>query len=83
MMILVGGILAVIVGVVLLLFFFCEILAVLAGIIPSVMIVGGLLAIYFGIDEIRHPVSDVDTYSPPGPKPPRRSGGRSSRCDSI
>lgn len=50
---LVGGIIATIVGVVLLVVWWKFFLAILAGGIPLVLILGGALAIYIGIDEIK------------------------------
>jgi hypothetical protein len=50
---LVGGIVATIVGVVLLVIWWGHFLKLLAGGIPLILVLGGALAIYIGIDEIK------------------------------
>jgi predicted RNA-binding protein len=55
MTILIGGIAAVVLGALGAAIFWSPILSVLAGFVPAFLIIGGALAIYFGIDEIRHP----------------------------
>jgi threonine/homoserine/homoserine lactone efflux protein len=53
MKILLGGIVAVILGVVGLIAWWADFLEVLKGIIPIVLVLGGALAIYLGIEEIK------------------------------
>ena len=53
MKIFLGGIVALIVGVVLLIFWFWDFLTMLKGLIPVILLVGGGFAAYSGYDEIR------------------------------
>ena len=53
MKILVGGIVAVILGVVGLIVWWPEFCQVLKGIIPILLIIGGILGIYLGIEDIK------------------------------
>lgn len=50
---LVGGIVATILGVVLLVVWWGYLLQLLAGAVPLVLVLGGALAIYIGIDELK------------------------------
>lgn len=50
---LVGGIVATILGVVLLVVWWSYFVQLLAGAVPLVLVLGGALAIYIGIDEIK------------------------------
>ncbi len=50
---LVGGIVATILGIVLIVVWWGSFLAILKGGIPIVLVLGGALAIYIGVDEIR------------------------------
>jgi hypothetical protein len=50
---LVGGIVATILGVVLLVVWWSYFIQLLAGAVPLVLVLGGALAIYIGIDEIK------------------------------
>jgi len=50
---LVGGIVATILGVVLLVVWWGYFVKLLAGAVPLVLVLGGALAIYIGIDEIK------------------------------
>jgi len=50
---LVGGIVATILGVVLLVVWWGYFVQLLAGAVPLVLVLGGALAIYIGIDEIK------------------------------
>jgi hypothetical protein len=50
---LVGGIVATILGVVLLVVWWAYFVKLLAGAIPLVLVLGGALAIYIGLDEIK------------------------------
>ncbi len=53
MMALVGGIVATIIGIVLIVVWWGAFIAILKGGIPIILVLGGALAIYIGIDEIR------------------------------
>jgi hypothetical protein len=50
---LVGGIVATILGVVLLVVWWSYFVHLLAGAVPLILVLGGALAIYIGIDEIK------------------------------
>jgi len=71
MVILIGGIVAVIIGAVWAVIWWCPMLEFLAAVIPPVLILGGAIAIYFGVDEIRYPPPQVPpAYEPKEPTPP-------------
>jgi hypothetical protein len=53
MKILLGGIVALIIGVVGLVFWWFEFLRVLKGVLPIIFVLGGALAIYLGIEDIK------------------------------
>jgi hypothetical protein len=53
MKILLGGIVALIIGVVGLIGWWADFLKVLRGIIPIILILGGVLATYLGIEEVK------------------------------
>jgi len=53
MKILLGGIVAVIIGVVGLIAWWSDFLELLKGIIPIILVLGGALAIYLGIEDIK------------------------------
>jgi hypothetical protein len=53
MKILLGGIVALIIGVVGLIGWWADFLKVLRGIIPIILILGGILATYLGIEEVK------------------------------
>ncbi|NWF56617.1 MAG: hypothetical protein HXY45_17670 [Syntrophaceae bacterium] len=53
MKILLGGIVALIIGVVGLVFWWFEFLRVLKGVVPIILVLGGALAIYLGIEDIK------------------------------
>jgi uncharacterized membrane protein len=57
MKILLGGIVALIIGVVGLIAWWADFLEVLKGVIPILLILGGALAIYLGMEEVRTPSS--------------------------
>jgi threonine/homoserine/homoserine lactone efflux protein len=57
MKILLGGIVALILGIVGLIAWWADFLEVLKGVIPILLILGGALAIYLGIEEVRTPSS--------------------------
>jgi hypothetical protein len=54
---LVGGIVATIIGVVLLVVWWSHFIQLLAGAIPLFLVLGGTLAIYIGIDEIKDKIA--------------------------
>jgi len=60
MKILIGGVVALIIGFVGLAFWWFEFLRVLKGIVPIIFVLGGALAIYLGIEDIK-----TTTVSPP------------------
>jgi hypothetical protein len=53
MKILLGGIVALIIGIIGLIGWWADFLLVLKGIIPILLVLGGALAIYLGIEEVR------------------------------
>jgi len=53
MKILLGGIVALVVGVVGLVFWWVDFLKVLKGIVPIILVLGGALAVYLGVEDIR------------------------------
>ena len=53
MMSLIGGLIALIIGIILLIVWWSEFIAVLMGCIPILLILGGALATYLGIEEIK------------------------------
>ncbi len=53
MKILLGGIVALIIGVVGLVFWWFEFLRVSKGVVPIIFVLGGALAIYLGIEDIK------------------------------
>ena len=53
MLALVGGIIATIIGVVLFIIWWGFFVKILAGIVPILLALGGALAIYIGIDELK------------------------------
>ena len=71
---LIGGAIAVVLGIIGITVWHCEFFTVLAGIIPAMLLLGGALALYLGVDELKDswkkddaapPVSengDVDKY---------------------
>jgi len=65
MKILLGGIAALVIGVIGLIIWFFDFLLVLKGIIPIVLILGGALAIYLGIEDIKTAASAEE--EPPVP----------------
>jgi hypothetical protein len=70
---LVGGAVAAVMGVIGLAVWFDDFLALLAGVIPAMLLLGGCLALYLGFDELKdtwkkegtekeEPEDDVDKY---------------------
>ncbi len=68
MKILLGGIAALVIGVIGLIIWFFDFLMVLKGIIPIALILGGALAIYLGIEDIKTSASTEE--EPPAPPAP-------------
>ena len=60
MKILVGGIIALVIGVIGLVFWWDAFLRVLTGIVPIILVLGGALAVYLGIEDIK-----TTSVSPP------------------
>ena len=50
---LIGGAIAAVLGVIGLAVWFGELMQLIAGVLPSILIVGGALAMYLGIDELK------------------------------
>lgn len=50
---LIGGAIAVLLGVVFLTIWFSDIISILKGVIPPVLLLGGGLALYLGFDELK------------------------------
>jgi flagellar basal body-associated protein FliL len=66
MKILLGGIVALVFGVIGLIIWFFDFLMILKGLIPVVLILGGALAIYLGIEDIKTSASSEEE-PPPSP----------------
>ena len=58
---LVGGVIAAILGVIGIVAWFPQFLVVLAGTIPVMLLLGGALAIYLGIDELKDSWKEAET----------------------
>lgn len=65
MVILIGGIAAAVLGVIGVVIFWSPFLSILGGAVPVLLILGGLLAIYFGIDELRYPAPKPEPVTEP------------------
>ena len=65
MKILLGGIVAVIIGVVGLIGWWVHFLAVLQGMIPIILVFGGALAIYLGIEDVKISASPKEKETKP------------------
>ena len=61
MKIFIGGTVALIIGFLGLAFWWSEFLRVLKGVVPIIFVLGGVLAIYLGIEDLK-----TTTASPPG-----------------
>jgi predicted phage tail protein len=84
--ILLGGIIAVILGAVWTLLWCPAVLSFLQGTLPLVLVMGGVMAIYFGVDEILYPAPPMpcvheseqatqnNEFSPPSNKVPGDGG---------
>lgn len=64
--ILVGGVAAAVIGIIWAVAWWPSFLSVLGGLIPTFLLMGGAIAIYFGIDELRYPPPE----SPPATEEP-------------
>jgi len=58
---LVGGVIAAILGVIGIVAWFPQFLVVLAGTIPVMLLLGGALAIYLGVDELKDTWKEAET----------------------
>ena len=58
---LVGGVIAAILGVIGIVVWFSQFLTVLAGTIPVMLLLGGALAIYLGVDELKDTWKEAET----------------------
>jgi len=68
MKILLGGIVALVLGVIGLIIWFFDFLMILKGLIPIALVLGGALAIYLGIEDIKTSASSEEEI-PPSPSP--------------
>jgi predicted RNA-binding protein len=74
MAILIGGIVALVLGVILGAIWWSPVLSIIGGVVPVLLLMGGGIAIYLGIDEMRYPSSKA--YPAPEPakaEPPEAS----------
>ena len=58
---LIGGVIAAILGVIGIVVWFPQFLTVLAGTIPVMLLLGGALAIYLGVDELKDTWKEAET----------------------
>ena len=65
MKILLGGIAALVLGVIGLIVWFFDFLMILKGLVPIALILGGALAIYLGIEDIKTSASTEEETTPP------------------
>ena len=72
MKILLGGIAALVLGVIGLIIWFFDFLMILKGMIPIALILGGALAIYLGIEDIKTSASGEEE-TPPSPSTPDKT----------
>lgn len=66
---LIGGAVAAVLGVIGIVAWFPQFLTVVAGTIPVMLLLGGALAIYLGVDELK------DTWQPPDAEPTEAGSG--------
>jgi hypothetical protein len=69
MKILLGGIAALVIGVIGLIIWFYDFLMIVKGIVPIALVLGGALAIYLGIEDIKTS-SSAEEETPPPPADP-------------
>ena len=69
MKILLGGIAALVIGVIGLIIWFFDFLLILKGVVPLALILGGALAIYLGIEDIKTSASSEEEPPTSGPTP--------------
>ena len=67
---LIGGAIAAILGLVGIVAWFPQFLAVAGGTIPIMLLLGGALAIYLGVDELKDTWSKEEETAEPEPEPP-------------
>jgi hypothetical protein len=72
MKILLGGIAALVLGVIGLIIWFFDFLMILKGMVPIALILGGALAIYLGIEDIKTSAS-AEEETPPSPSTPDKT----------
>jgi disulfide bond formation protein DsbB len=65
MKILLGGIAALVLGVIGLIIWFFDFLMILKGLVPIALILGGALAIYLGIEDVKTSASAEEETPPP------------------
>jgi TRAP-type C4-dicarboxylate transport system permease small subunit len=63
MMALVGGLIALVLGIVGIVVWWCPFLEILMGVIPAILILGGALATYFGFEQMME-TKTVEVYDP-------------------
>lgn len=68
MLALIGGIASVSLGIIFIIFWWFSLLQILAGVIPLALILGGALAIYLKIDDLRYSLKEKDEVDT-GPEP--------------
>jgi hypothetical protein len=69
MKILLGGIAALVIGVIGLIIWFFDFLLILKGVVPIALILGGVLAIYLGIEDIKTSASSEEEPPTSGTTP--------------
>jgi disulfide bond formation protein DsbB len=69
MKILLGGIVALVIGVIGLIVWFFDFLLILKGVVPIALILGGALAIYLGIEDIKTSASSEEEPPTSGAAP--------------
>jgi hypothetical protein len=60
MLVLIGGIVSVSLGIILVIFWWFSLIQILAGVVPVILLIGGALAIYLKIDDLRYSRRDKD-----------------------
>jgi len=63
MMALAGGLIALVLGIIGIVVWWCPLLEILMGVIPVILILGGALATYFGFDQMTEKKT-VEVYDP-------------------
>lgn len=80
MLVLIGGIISVSLGIILVIFWWFSLIQILAGVVPVILLLGGGLAIYLKIDDLRYSRKERDEeYTPPETfKEPEQPVGKES-----